>query len=274
MSQYDFGTISPATTSGSALAAHLNAWRDALHALHKGATRPDYAVAGTLWLRDVSASLWELMLYTGAGDAMLGTINPTTGAWTLTAVGAAFAGVPSVPTDGPGAPTADGHLTRKIYVDAQIGTRVAKAGDDLTGQLRGLASAAASAPSWSFAGDTDTGIRRPAADQVAVATGGTDRLTISNSLVTSAVQLRMNSQIIDQLGNGTAAHHAVNKGQLDGAMAGVTGRLVAVRVLKGSQTYTPTAGVTAIWVRLRGGGGAGANGGAGGAGGGGGEGEG
>lgn len=70
MSQYDFGTIDPNTKDGTQLAADLNAWRDALHTTHKGATRPTYAQAGTLWL-DNALKLW---LYNGAADVeVLGT---------------------------------------------------------------------------------------------------------------------------------------------------------------------------------------------------------
>jgi len=77
MSQSDFGTIDPNTKSGATLATDLNAWRDALHSLHKGAARPSYVAAGTLWIDD-AATPWLLKLYDGADDITLGSVNATT----------------------------------------------------------------------------------------------------------------------------------------------------------------------------------------------------
>ena len=45
----------------------------------------------------------------------------------------------------------------------------------------------AAAPSITFSGDTNTGIYSPAADQVAIATGGTQRLTVNSSGNTQTV---------------------------------------------------------------------------------------
>lgn len=80
MSQYDFGTIDPSTKSGTALASDLNSWRTALHSAHKGASRPAYAAAGTLWIND-SGTPWILNCYDGSEDISLGTINATTNAF-------------------------------------------------------------------------------------------------------------------------------------------------------------------------------------------------
>lgn len=88
MSQADLGALNPVTTSGNALASLLTAWRTALHSLHSGATRPSYAVAGMLWLKDVSASQKEMTFYTGAADLTLDRINPTDS--TITRFGTAF----------------------------------------------------------------------------------------------------------------------------------------------------------------------------------------
>jgi hypothetical protein len=79
MGQYDFGTIDPATKSGSELANDLNHWRNAVHMLHRGSARPGYALPGTLWLREVSNALWELLLFTGTHDVKLGDFNPVSG---------------------------------------------------------------------------------------------------------------------------------------------------------------------------------------------------
>ena len=52
-----------------------------------------------------------------------------------------------------------------------------------------LPNGTAAAPGVSFASDTDTGVFRPAADQVALATGGVARLTAGNTAVTVATPL-------------------------------------------------------------------------------------
>lgn len=74
MSQYDFGTITASTKTGSALASDLNSWRTGLHSLHAGTSRPSYAIAGLLWL-DTNTTPWVLKLYDGADDITLGTLN-------------------------------------------------------------------------------------------------------------------------------------------------------------------------------------------------------
>lgn len=81
MSQFNFGTMDPAETSGTELAAVLNAWRDALHSLHKGTARPAYAVPGLLWLKD-ALEPWSLFLYDGEGDILIGSINPSSNVFT------------------------------------------------------------------------------------------------------------------------------------------------------------------------------------------------
>lgn len=74
MSQYDFGTIDPATKSGSALATDLNSWRTALHSCHKGAAQPSYRIAGIQWIDD-SGSPWLLKVYDGTDWITQGSID-------------------------------------------------------------------------------------------------------------------------------------------------------------------------------------------------------
>jgi hypothetical protein len=83
MAQSDFGTIVPSTKSGSALAADLNAWRDAVHSGHRGATRPSYVQAGMTWVQEVSGTTWRLYLYDGAQDILMGTFNPVLDTFTV-----------------------------------------------------------------------------------------------------------------------------------------------------------------------------------------------
>ena len=143
MAQYDYGNPQP-PFSGTQLNATLRNWRDALHTLHRGPSRPAYVQGGMLWIREVSSTNWELILYDGADDILIATINPSTN--TVTPAGAA------TPTDLetrvaksgdtmggpltlPGAPTAANHAATKAYVDSGDATRVAKAGDTMTGFL-------------------------------------------------------------------------------------------------------------------------------------------
>lgn len=79
MSQSDFGVIDPNTKSGTQLAVDLNGFRDAVNSGHSGATRPAYLPAGGHWVRVVSSTQWDLVLYDGAVDYTLRSVNPTTG---------------------------------------------------------------------------------------------------------------------------------------------------------------------------------------------------
>lgn len=69
--------ISPTTDTGTTLSNKLNAWRDAVYTMQRGATRPAYAVAGFQWLDEVSVSQWDWFLYDGASDIKIATFNPT-----------------------------------------------------------------------------------------------------------------------------------------------------------------------------------------------------
>jgi microcystin-dependent protein len=82
MSQYDFGTLDPYVVDGVALAASLNSWRNALATMHRGSSRPLYAVPGQAWCNDAAGpSNWIVNLYVSAaiGDKPLFAINTTTG---------------------------------------------------------------------------------------------------------------------------------------------------------------------------------------------------
>ncbi len=111
MSQFDFGTINPDTKSGSGLASDLNSWRDALHTMHRGSTRPSYIVAGMSWIDD-SGTPWQIKMYNGTTDTTMATYNVTTGVFGGAANGLATLGsdgkVPSaqLPDIAPAAPYA------------------------------------------------------------------------------------------------------------------------------------------------------------------------
>ena len=69
--------ISPTTDTGTTLSEKLNAWREALYSMQRGATRPAYAIAGFQWVDEVSASEWIWYMYDGAQDIQIATFNPT-----------------------------------------------------------------------------------------------------------------------------------------------------------------------------------------------------
>lgn len=77
MSQYDFGTINTATTTGGDLATLLQNWRDAVLSSHVGTTRPTYVKAGQVWINNTTATNWVINLYDGAVDIVLGYVNTT-----------------------------------------------------------------------------------------------------------------------------------------------------------------------------------------------------
>lgn len=77
MTQSDFGTINPATKSGTQLGIDLNNWRDAVHSGHAGAARPSYVVAGMTWIDNSADPLWSIKLYDGSDDVTLYRIDTT-----------------------------------------------------------------------------------------------------------------------------------------------------------------------------------------------------
>lgn len=80
----------------------------------------------------------------------------------------------------------------------------------------------AGTPSYSFTGDLNTGIYRPAADQVGVATAGVLRLLITDTLLqyngNNVAVFNGSGQLV--VADATAANHAVSKQQLDSIAAG------------------------------------------------------
>jgi hypothetical protein len=86
MTQSDFGTINPSSTSGIDLAGELGGFRDAQNSNHRGASRPSYVVAGMFWIKNVSGTAEELYWYDGTDDILVVTINPTTNAITFSLI--------------------------------------------------------------------------------------------------------------------------------------------------------------------------------------------
>lgn len=61
-----------------AVSLNLNENFDAILSQHLAGSSPTYKVEGQMWIKDVSATVWEVYLYDGANDIMLYKVNPTT----------------------------------------------------------------------------------------------------------------------------------------------------------------------------------------------------
>lgn len=101
MSQFNFGNLGPPLSGAALVDDNLEPWRDALHTLHSGSSRPSYAVSNMMWL-DTTTNPWLLKIFDGTDDISLGSINivnntftPAFGTGTIVnadiAVGAAIA---------------------------------------------------------------------------------------------------------------------------------------------------------------------------------------
>lgn len=77
MSQSDFGDLESPLTGAEFINSKLEPWRDAVHTMHSGSSRPSYAVAGLMWL-DTTTSPWVLKMFNGISDDMpIGYFDPT-----------------------------------------------------------------------------------------------------------------------------------------------------------------------------------------------------
>lgn len=107
----------------------------------------------------------------------------------------------------------------------------------------------AGTPSLTFTGRTNDGIYSPADDQVAITTGGTQRLLVGNATLqynTNDVAVK-NSDGTLTIADGTSASHAVTKSQLDAVASGLDpkGSVRAASTANVSVTYNSTGGTSA-----------------------------
>jgi hypothetical protein len=77
--------ISASTDTGTTLSDKLNAWREAVYSMQRGATRPSYAIAGFQWLDEVSATQWDWYFFDGTQDIKVAQIDPVTHSFILVA---------------------------------------------------------------------------------------------------------------------------------------------------------------------------------------------
>ena len=79
------------------------------------------------------------------------------------------------------------------------------------GGFQGIDADTAALPSFTWTSDLNTGVWHPAADQVGITTGGTNRLTVSNTGVSIANALTLNAEVVEKTYNltGTALDPAL-----------------------------------------------------------------
>ena len=100
MSQSDYGDLIAVNPDGPALGQFLNLFRDALNSGHSGSARPSYAVAGMIWVKDVSPTRRDVLFHDGTEDILVVALNPTThavlevgGGYTQSEVDALLSGI-------------------------------------------------------------------------------------------------------------------------------------------------------------------------------------
>jgi hypothetical protein len=147
MTQYAQPTLDAAVDDGITLATKFNGAMGALYSTHAGAAAPPSPVKGQGWVdtsqEAASTPVFLMKQFTGTVWRTLGTLNLTTGAYTTAG----------------GLPLTGGTVTGPILFPA----------------------GAVDAPSISFSGDTDLGIYRVAADQLAFSTAGVQRILLTGT---------------------------------------------------------------------------------------------
>lgn len=92
MTQSLFSTIDPDSKTGSALADDLNNLRETLRTGHRGSAAPSYVSPGLIWIKEVSASKWDVMLHISTSDNQrLFSIDPSSYDADNAALGSGFA---------------------------------------------------------------------------------------------------------------------------------------------------------------------------------------
>lgn len=79
MTQNSLPTVVPTTHTGTDLSNFLNAWTPAINTMHRGSSRPIYAVRGTVWIDSSVTDVDTMTYFDGTRDVGLFSINTTTG---------------------------------------------------------------------------------------------------------------------------------------------------------------------------------------------------
>lgn len=136
----------------------------------------------------------------------------------------------------PGGFVGDSGLTVEIYYSSSTSTWVwvryyatdsdsrylKTTGGTLTGQLKADDSTSTALPVYSFDGDVNTGLAHPGADELALVTGGTARLTIDpsgNAAFTGPVTIPAGSTVTGYLTTATAASTYQTQAGMSGYLA-------------------------------------------------------
>jgi len=64
------------SNTGSDLVNVLTEWESALMSSNSGTDRPENIVAGGIWVKIISSTSWQLVLYDGTNDLVIASINP------------------------------------------------------------------------------------------------------------------------------------------------------------------------------------------------------
>jgi hypothetical protein len=173
-----------------------------------------YFSSGTTWATSAALAANALVLGGGAGAAPATT---TTGTGVVTALGVNTGTAGAFVVDGGALGTpASGVVTNltgtaSININGTVGATTPATGAFTTLSATGVATFAAGTvalPSITTSGDTNTGIYFPAADTVAVSTGGTERMRINSSgkvLVGTTTDTGVTVQIASNANAQTAA---------------------------------------------------------------------
>ena len=121
-------------------------------------------------------------------------------------------------------------------------------GGTLTGQLRGDDSTSAATPGFAFDGDANTGMGRPGADELALITGGTARLTIDSTgnVAVGGALTTGGSNVVTVGDTGTVTSAMIADGTIVNADVSASAAIAGTKVSPdfGSQNVTTTGTVT------------------------------
>jgi hypothetical protein len=161
--------------------------------------------------------------------------------------------------------TGDSGLTVEIYYSSSTSTWVwvryyatdsdsrylKTTGGTLTGQLKADDSTSTALPVYSFDGDVNTGLAHPGADELALVTGGTVRLTVDPSgAVNVPVSLSVGANAVLDAGDIGVSVQAYNANILTSSAIGSTVQAYDADTAKTDVAQTFTAAQRGVYVTL------------------------